>query len=150
MYLRFLTLDLRGNYPPNKDQWLPSQGLVLTSPFQSIANTVSISFHQSERLEVRLYFLDPFGFVNLALVCTPWQSTPAILYNSVPAPSPFFTSLQWFPVSVSIAALKKYYKCNSFKFLVLHFWMPEFQNQFHWTKIKVSTGLVSFWRLWGN
>ena len=31
---------------------------------------------------------------------------------------------------------------KQYKFILLYFWKPEVQNQFHWAKVKVLAGLV--------
>ena len=53
-------------------------------------------------------------------------------------------------VLVSYCCVTDYYKLGGLRqhnSIVLQFWKPEIQNQFHWAKVMVSAGLHSLWRL---
>lgn len=59
------------------------------------------------------------------------------------------TLLCYFPM----AAVTNFHKFSDLKqsqLIVLQFWTSEVQNGSHWMKFKVSVGLCSFCRLWGN
>jgi len=52
-----------------------------------------------------------------------------------------------------MAAVTNFHKFSDLKqsqLIVLQFWTSEVQNGSHWMKFKVSVGLCSFCRLWGE
>lgn len=58
-----------------------------------------------------------------------------------------------YPMSFILAALTNLHKLDGLKqhsVILLHFWRSWVWNQCHWGKIKVLTGLYSFYRLYGG
>lgn len=59
--------------------------------------------------------------------------------------------VSYMPVLVSCGLCNNFHKCDSLKqqrFIPSQFWKPEAQNQYHWLKNKVSSGLCTFDRLY--
>lgn len=55
--------------------------------------------------------------------------------------------------SILQAAVTSHYKPatqNKYMLIITWFWRLGVSHRSHWTKIKVSAGLHSFWRLWGQ